>query len=96
MEYNKQEAILIAIEFMDEVNKLEKKYNMSFSSDTGDIYLQYKTNEKIFRVWDTIDLGWIDGQKGLKVIENHNNDDKIREIALSKLSDKEKEVLGLM
>ncbi len=96
LKYTKEEAIKTANNFMFEVNKLENRYNMSFNSDSGDIYLSYKTKDKLFKVWDTIDLGWDGRGTGIKVIETYNDDNKIREIALSKLSDREKEVLGLM
>ena len=53
MKYTKEEAIKKAKEFISEVNKLEKKYNMSFSSDTGDVYFNYKS-KKEDKYWDTI------------------------------------------
>jgi hypothetical protein len=46
MKYSKEEAIKIANDFIKEVNSLEKKYNMTFNSDTGDVYFSFKTNEE--------------------------------------------------
>ena len=94
MEYTKQEAIKIAKDFIRKVNKLEKEYDMTFNSDTGDIYFSYKSKEKN-KVWDYISLGWIDDGNGIKVIEETKIKEKIREQALNKLTDEEREALGL-
>jgi hypothetical protein len=68
MKYTKEEAIVIANGFITEVNKLEKKYNMSFNSDTGDVYLSFKSNED-GKVWDSISLGWKGDGTGISVME---------------------------
>ncbi len=68
MKYTKKEAIDVSNEFIKEVNKLEKKYSMTFNSDTGDVYLSYKTKEK--DKWDTISVGWDGDGSGIKVIES--------------------------
>jgi hypothetical protein len=95
MKYSKEKAINIANDFISDVNKLEKKYGMTFNSDTGDIYLSFKTTEKD-KVWDTISLGWDGDGSGMKVIETTKMKQKIREQALSKLTDEERDVLGLL
>ena len=94
MKYSKEEAIKIANDFIKEVNSLEKKYNMTFNSDTGDVYFSFKTTEKN-KVWDTISLGWDGDGSGIKVIEHVKLKEKLKEQALSKLTDEEREVLGL-
>ena len=94
MEYTKQEAIKIAKDFIKEVNKLEKEYGMTFNSDTGDIYFSYRSKEKN-KVWDHVSLGWDGDDSGIKVIEETKIKEKIREQALNKLTDEEREVLGL-
>lgn len=94
MKYTKEEAIEAANNFISEVNKLEDKYNLTFNSDTGDIYLSFKTKEKD-KVWDNISLGWDGNGSGIKVIEEFKIKEKIKEQALSKLTDEERKVLGL-
>lgn len=93
MEYSKAEAIRISNDFIKEVNELEKKYGMKFNSDTGDVYLTFKTTEDD-KYWDTISLGWNGDGTGIKVIEKPKSE-KIREKALSKLTDEERRELGL-
>ena len=68
MKYTKNEALVVANEFITEVNKLEKKYNMTFNSDTGDVYLSFKSNED-GKVWDNISLGWKGDGSSISVIE---------------------------
>jgi len=94
MKYTKEEAIKKANEFIEEVNKLENKYNMTFNSDTGDIYFSYKTKEKN-KVWDHISLGWVGDGSGIKVVEEFKIKERIKEQALSKLTEEEREALGL-
>jgi hypothetical protein len=94
MKYTKKEAIVIANEFITEVNKLEKKYNMTFNSDTGDVYLSFKSNDDD-KVWDSISLGWKGDGSGIKVIEEIKIKEKIRQSALDKLTEEERELLGL-
>lgn len=91
--YAKKEAIEIAKEFIKEVNKLEEKYDMSFNSDTGDIYFSFKSNEGT-KVWDSISLGWDGDGSGIKVKESENIEE-LKQSALNKLTEKEKKVLGL-
>jgi hypothetical protein len=93
MKYTKKEAIVIANEFITEVNKLEKKYNMTFNSDTGDVYLSFKSNDD-GKVWDSISLGWKGDGSGISVIEEIKIKEKIRQ-ALDKLTYEERELLGL-
>ena len=93
MKYTKKEAIVIANEFITEVNKLEKKYNMTFNSDTGDVYLSFKSNDDD-KVWDSISLGWKGDGSGISVIEEIKIKEKIRQ-ALDKLTYEERELLGL-
>jgi uncharacterized radical SAM superfamily protein len=94
MKYYKEEAIHIANEFIAEVNKLEKRYNMKFNSDTGDIYLSYERKEQ-GKYWDTISLGFDGDGSSIKVIEDIKIKEKLKKQALSKLTDDEREVLGL-
>jgi hypothetical protein len=67
MKYTKKEAIVIANKFINEVNKLEKKYNMTFNSDTGDVYFSFKSKDD-FKVWDNVSLGWDGDGGGIKVV----------------------------
>jgi len=94
MKYTKNEALVVANEFITEVNKLEKKYNMTFNSDTGDVYLSFKSNED-GKVWDNISLGWKGDGSSIIVIEEIKIKEKIRQSALDKLTEEEREVLGL-
>ena len=89
---NKQEAIQNAEKFLAELKKIEKTYGLSINSDTGDIYLSFKSSDE--KVWDTVSIGWLGDGSGLRVMEEHKKNKK-REEALSKLSDEEKELLGL-
>ena len=91
MEYTKDNAIEVAKKFIEEVNELEKKYGMSFNSDTGDIYLSFKTKES-GKYWDHVNLGWVEDEKGIKVIKD---EEWIRENALNKLTIEERVALGL-
>jgi len=94
MKYSKEEAIEIAKDFIKEVNSLEQKYNMIFSSDTGDVYLSFKTTEE-GRCWDSISLGWDGDGTSIKVIEESKIKEKLKEQALAKLTDEEREALGV-
>lgn len=80
--------------FLNAVNKLEKKYGVTINSDEGDIYLSFKTTEKS-KIWDTISIGWDGDGTDLKVTEVRKNREYYVKQALLKLSDKEKNVLGL-
>lgn len=95
MEYTKKEAIAVAKKFIAEVNKLEKKYNMTFNSDTGDVYFSFKSKDE-GKVWDNISLGWDGNGSGIKVIEEIKNKEKIRQSALKKLTKEEQDVLGIL
>lgn len=68
MLYNKSEAIEASKEFLKELQVLEEKYGVSFNSDTGDVYLTYKTNED-GKFWGNIKIGWEGNGTGLKVME---------------------------
>jgi hypothetical protein len=68
MIYNKSEAIEVSKKFLKEVRLLEEKYGVSFNSDSGDIYLTYKSDED-GKVWDNIKIGWEGDGTGLKVME---------------------------
>ena len=92
--YTKEEAIRVANEFIEEVNKLEEKYSMNFNSDTGDVYFSFENKDKERR-WGYVELGWEGDGTGIKVMEEIVDKEKIREEALNKLTDEEKEVLGL-
>ena len=70
---NKKEAKLEAIKFLEELNELEKKYNMSINTDES-IYLSFKNKAKESEFldwgWDSIKVGW-DGYGGpLEVVKN--------------------------
>lgn len=98
-EYTKQEAIKVASEFIAEVNLLEKKYNMSFNSDTGDVYLSFKCKGEEKTYPDTISLGWIGDGSGIKVMEKTKEalrQEALKQEALNKLTLEEREVLGLL
>ncbi len=94
MKYSKEEAIKIAKDFINEVKKLQEKYNMRFNSNTGDVFFSYKTTEEN-KVWDTIALGWDGDGTPIKVIEEVKMIEKIKEQALNKLTTEERTVLGL-
>ena len=89
MLYEKQNAIRVAKQFIEEVRKLESKFSFSFNSDSGDIYLSYRTAEK-GKVWDKISIDWIDTK--LSVTEKTNAE--IIDEALSKLTEEERKALG--
>lgn len=90
MAYTKEEAIKIAKDFLQEVHQLEKKYGMSFNSDTGDIYLSFQIlgSDKI---WDSVQLDWDGG----KMIIIEKTKEELRKEALSKLTPEDIEILGL-
>lgn len=67
---------------------------MTFNSDTGDVYLSFKSNDDD-KVWDSISLGWKGDGSGIKVIEEIKIKEKIRQSALDKLTEEERELLGL-
>lgn len=92
--YTKNEAIKASKEFLKKVSSLEEEYGLSFNSDTGDIYLSYRTEEDN-KYWDTVKIGWKGDGTGLKVFSKVKDDNYYKEKALSKLSEKEKEALGL-
>ena len=94
MKYTKQEAIQAATDFIKEVNKLEIKYSMTFNSDSGDIYFSFRSKDDE-KIWDTISLGWVGDGSGIKVMEKIKNKEKLRQSALSKLTDDEKEALDI-
>ncbi len=90
--YTKEQAIENAKKFLEEVTLLEEKYSISFNSDKGDIYLSYQTSKKD-KVWDFVNIGWTGDGTGLTVTEKTK--DVKKEEALSKLTDEDKELLGL-
>jgi len=94
MKYTKNEAIVVANEFITEVNKLEKKYNMTFNSDTGDVYFSFKSKD-VEKVWHNISLGWDGNGGGIKVVEEIKNKEKLKQSALDKLSQEERDALGI-
>ena len=67
---------------------------MTFNSDTGDVYLSFKSNDDD-KVWDSISLGWKGDGSGIKVIEEIKIKETIRQSALDKLTEAERELLGL-
>lgn len=94
IKYSKLEAIDSAKEFIGKVNKLERQYGLSFNSDTGSLYLSYKTKEGT-PVWDSVKIGWKGDGTGIKVTEEVKDSDYFRKQALSKLTPEEIELLGL-
>ena len=56
----KEEANKNANLFLKDIFALEKKYNMSLNSDTGDIYFSFK-NE--LNRWDSVKIVWSDSGK---------------------------------
>lgn len=92
MEYTKDDAIDASKKFIEEVRAIEEKYDISFNSDTGDIYLSYKKCNPVGNIWDSIKIGWIGDGSGLTVISEKI--DKKKE-ALAKLTEEDKEILGL-
>jgi hypothetical protein len=94
MIYTKKEAIKVAHEFICELNKLGKKYDMFFNSDTNNAYLSFKTKET-GKVWDSISVSWYGDGSGLQVIEEEKIKEKLIEQALAKLTEDERNALGL-
>jgi len=94
LEYNKPEAIKASKEFLKKVIKLQEEYGVSFNSDTGDVYLTYKSSEED-RHWDTIEIGWKGDGSPIKVTEKLKDKEFYKQQALSKLSDEELSALGL-
>ena len=92
--YSKNEAIEASNEFTKKVNDLEKEFGVKIGSDTGDIYLSYKTIEGV-PYWGTVKIGWVGDGSGLKVTEIVKDSDYYKKQALSKLSKEEIEALGL-
>ena len=92
--YSKAEAIENAKAFIKKVNELEEEFGFTFNSDTGDIYLSYKTKEEI-PIWDSVRIGWAGDGSGLKVTEIVKDSNYYKQQALSKLSKEEIEALGL-
>lgn len=92
--YTKKDAIEASKEFLKKVRELENEFGISFNSDEGDdFYLTYLTKDTVGKGWSTIKIGWDGDSTGLKVQEDDT--ESIREQALSKLTEKELEVLGL-
>ncbi len=90
--YSKEKAILIANEFVKGIHFLQKKYNMKLNSDCN-LHLSYYNNEKpTYR--ESIKIGWEGDGSDLKVLEKTK--EHLRQQALSKLTNEEKEVLGLL
>lgn len=90
--YTKNEAIETAHLFIEELHALQDKYSMSINADEN-ISLSYQSS-KTGKYWGYVDIGWIGDGTGIKVLENVKKD-KIDK-ALAKLSDEEKELLGLI
>ncbi len=91
----KEEAIKSAENFLKELTKLEKKYSLCLNSDTGDIYLSFRRVKTIDNLaeFDNVSIGWKGDGTGLIVTEKTKED--YRREALSKLSEEEKEALGV-
>jgi len=92
--YSKNEAITEASNFLGEVKKITDKYNMTFNSDTGDVYLSFQSSEK-GKHWDNVKIGWDGDGSGLKVKEVIKDKEYFKKQALAKLTDEERELLGL-
>ena len=91
----KKDAAKAATKFLKEVSMIEEKYGFSFNSDTGDIYLSFRNQNKDVSLWDTISLGWDGDGSGIKVTEKIKDKNYYRQKALNKLSKKEREALNL-
>lgn len=89
----KNEAIKKAKKYVKAVRKLNKKYGLKLNSDEN-IYLSFKTSDGD-KVWDHVNIGWKGDGTGLKVLESIKDKEYYREQALSKLSDQEKDALGI-
>ena len=86
----KKEAIKNTELFLEEMHKLEDEYGILLSSDEGDIYTQYLSSEE--NGWKSIEIGWDGDGSPLKVMEEIDH----KSIGLSKLTEDEKEALGLL
>lgn len=93
LKLSKKEAIKNSEEFLKEVHKLEDEYGVSIGSDEGDIHLSFRTSKKD-EVWDYVRIGWVGDGTDLKVMEEEYYENLKKE-ALSKLTEEEKEILGL-
>ena len=94
MKYTKNEAIIASRKFLKEVQKIEKKFGISISSDEADIYLQFRSSEED-KHWDVVHIGWDGDGTPLKVTDRIENKEYYKEQALAKLSDEEKDALDL-
>ena len=94
IKYSKSEAIEATNDFLKKVSELEKEFGLSINSDTGDIYISYKT--KIGKpYWDTVKIGWKGDGTGLKVTEVIKDKEFFRQQGLAKLNEDEIKALGL-
>ncbi len=95
--YTHKNAIEAANEFIDKVNKIEQEYGIKLNSDTGDIYLSYKKeNPGEGNEWHHINLHWVGDGSGIKVKDVYKDEKTLRrEKALSKLTEEDKEILGI-
>lgn len=65
MRLSEEEANKNAEAFLAEVKKLQEKYSMKLNSDTGDVYLSYKSNKG---KWSSVKIGWVGDGTGIKVM----------------------------
>lgn len=91
--YTKEEAINAAKKLIKEVNIIEDEFGMSFNSDTN-IYLTFKSND-VGKVWDYVSLGWVGDGTPIRVIEEEKMREALKQKALNKLTEEERELLGL-
>jgi len=94
--YNREQAIEAANEFIKKVNKLEEEYALTFNTD-HEIYLTYKKQEPGSEShWGYINLGWDGDGSGIKVTDVYKDAYTLRrEEALSKLTEEDKQILGI-
>jgi hypothetical protein len=102
--YTDEKATEQAKLFIDELHKLEKKYDLSVNSDRGDIYLTYlaetedfcdESSGKIFtqKKYGHVNLYWVGDGTSLQVKDETKAN--LKKQALEKLTQEEREALGL-
>jgi len=91
---NKKAAIRNSKLFLEDLENLQNEHGVNINSDSGDIYLSYKDKYTKYSSgwkWEYIDINWIGDGTELKVMTELT----AKEIALSKLSEEDKVVLGI-
>ena len=88
--YNKAEAIEASTNFLKEFEELQEKYKLLLgTTDEGVFYISYR-NEK-----DNLSNIELDNSEAILVVCEREFNELAKQIALAKLTDEEKKLLGL-